>query len=140
MYILGISCYYHDAAACLLKDGQVIAAAQEERFSRLKHDANFPAQAIQFCLDFAGIKGSQLEYAVFNEKPFLKFERIIKTILATYPFSGGIFQETAISWMGNKLWIKSLIQERLGLPAEKVLFCQHHLSHAAAAFFCSPSN
>ena len=76
MYILGISCYYHDSAACLLKNGQVIVAAEEERFSRLKHDSSFPVNAIKFCLDSAGIKGSQLEYAVFNEKPFLKFERI----------------------------------------------------------------
>jgi carbamoyltransferase len=138
MYILGISCYYHDAAACLLKDGQVVAAAEEERFSRLKHDSSFPVNAIKFCLEFAGIRGSQLEYAVFNEKPFLKFERIIKTILATYPLSMGIFQEAIINWMQDKLWIKSLIEEKLDLPAEKVLFCQHHLSHAAASFFCSP--
>lgn len=138
MYILGISCYYHDAAACLLKDGQVIAAAEEERFSRLKHDSSFPVNAIKFCLEFAGIRGSQLEYAVFNEKPFLKFERIIKTILATYPLSMGIFQEAIINWMQDKLWIKSLIEEKLDLSAEKVLFCQHHLSHAAASFFCSP--
>ena len=138
MYILGISCYYHDSAACLLKNGQVIVAAEEERFSRLKHDSSFPVNAIKFCLDSAGIKGSQLEYAVFNEKPFLKFERIIKTILATYPLSMGIFQEAIINWMGDKLWIKNLIEEKLNLPAEKVLFCQHHLSHAAASFFCSP--
>ncbi len=138
MYILGISCYYHDSAACLLEDGRVIAAAQEERFSRLKHDSSFPVNAIKFCLDFAGISGSQLEYAVFNEKPFLKFERIIKTLLATYPFSMGIFQEAIINWMSDKLWIKSLIEEHLDLPAEKVLFCQHHLSHAGASFFCSP--
>jgi carbamoyltransferase len=138
MYILGISCYYHDAAACLLKDGQVIAAAQEERFSRIKHDPAFPINAIKFCLESAGITGSQLDYAVFNEKPFVKFERIIKTILATFPFSVGIFQETIINWMTDKLWIKGLIEEKLELPAEKVLFCQHHLSHAAASFFCSP--
>jgi carbamoyltransferase len=138
MYILGISCHYHDSAACLLKDGRVIAAAQEERFSRVKHDAAFPVNAIQYCLDFAGISGSQLDYAVFNEKPFLKFERIIKSILATYPLSGGVFQETIINWMTVKLWIKALIEEKLDLPAEKVLFCQHHLSHAAASFFCSP--
>jgi carbamoyltransferase len=138
MYILGISCYYHDAAACLLKDGQVIAAAQEERFSRLKHDSAFPVNAIKFCLDYAGITGSQLEYAVFNEKPFVKFERIIKTVLATYPFSVGIFQEAIINWMSDKLWIKSLIEEKLDLPAERVLFCQHHLAHAAASFLCSP--
>jgi carbamoyltransferase len=138
MYILGISCYYHDSAACLLKDGQVVAAAQEERFSRLKHDSAFPVNAIKFCLDFAGLKGSELEYVVFNEKPFLKFERIIKTILATYPFSLGIFQEAIINWMGDKLWIKGLIEEKLGITPGKILFCQHHLAHAAASFFCSP--
>ncbi len=138
MYILGISCHYHDAAACLLKDGLVIAAAQEERFSRVKHDSSFPVNAIKFCLDFAGISGQQLEYVVFNEKPFLKFERIIKTILATYPLSGGVFQDAMVNWMTKKLWIKSLIEEHLELPAKKVLFCQHHLSHAAASFFCSP--
>ena len=138
MYILGISCYYHDAAACLLKDGGVIAAAEEERFSRIKHDASFPIRAITFCLATAHITGGDLDYVVFNEKPFLKFERIVKTILATYPFSEGIFQEAMINWMGDKLWIKSLIEEKLGIARHKILFCEHHLSHAAAAFFCSP--
>ena len=99
MYILGISCYYHDAAACLLKDGQVIVAAEEERFTRIKHDFSFPINSITFCLDYAKIKGNELDYVVFNEKPFLKFERIIKTILATYPRSLGLFQEAMINWM-----------------------------------------
>jgi carbamoyltransferase len=138
MYILGISCYYHDAAACLLKDGEVIAAAEEERFSRVKHDSSFPMNAIKFCLDFVKISGKELEYVVFNEKPFLKLERIIKTIFSTYPRSAGVFQETMINWMGDKLWIKSLIEEKLGVDPEKILFCQHHLSHSAGAFFCSP--
>ena len=138
MYILGISCYYHDAAACLVKDGEVIAAAEEERFSRQKHDLSFPVNAIEFCLDYAGVKGAELDYVVFNEKPFLKFERIIKTILSTYPCSVGVFQEAIINWMADKLWIKSLIEEKVGVSPNKILFCRHHLSHAAASFFCSP--
>ena len=138
MYILGISCYYHDAAACLLKDGEVIVAAEEERFTRIKHDFSFPINAINFCFDFAKIKGSELDYVVFNEKPFLKFERIVKNILSTYPRSLGVFQEAMINWMTDKLWIKSSIEERLGISANKILFSQHHLSHAASSFFCSP--
>ena len=138
MYILGISCYYHDAAACLLKDGEVIVAAEEERFTRIKHDSSFPINAIKFCLDYAKIKGDGLGYVILNEKPFLKFERIIKTILSTYPLSVGVFQEAMINWMGDKLWIKSLIEDKLGIGSNKILFSQHHLSHAASAFLCSP--
>ena len=138
MYILGISCYYHDAAACLLKDGQIIAAAEEERFSRIKHDFSFPERSINFCLEYANIQHQDIDYIVFNEKPFRKLERIIKTIVATYPFSVGIFQELFISWMGDKLWIKSLIEEKIDISPDKILFCEHHLSHAAASFFCSP--
>lgn len=138
MYILGISCYYHDAAVCLLKDGRIIVAAEEERFTRVKHDFSFPVNTIKFCLDYAGIKGRGLDYVVFNEKPFLKFERIIKTILSTYPRSAGMFREATINWMGDKLWIKSLIEEELGISSNKILFCQHHISHAASSFFCSP--
>lgn len=138
MYILGISCYYHDAAACLLRDGEVIVAAEEERFTRIKHDFSFPINAIKFCLDYAKIKGEDLDYVVFNEKPFLKLERIIKTILSTYPRSVEVFQEAIINWMGDKLWIKSLIEEKVGVSSDKMLFCQHHLSHAASSFFCSP--
>ena len=138
MYILGISCYYHDAAACLLRDGQVIVATEEEKFSRIKHDFSFPMNSIKFCLNYSRIKGSDLDYVVFNEKPFLKFERIIKTVLSTYPRSAGLFQEAMINWMADKLWIKSLIEEKVGISSDKILFCQHHLSHAAGAFFCSP--
>ncbi len=137
MYILGISCYYHDAAACLLENGRVVAAAEEERFTRIKHDSSFPRNAINFCLEYANIQTRDIDYVVFNEKPFLKFERITKTILATYPLSGGLFQEAAINWMGDKLWIKSLIEEEIGIDREKILFSQHHLSHAAGSLFCS---
>lgn len=138
MHILGISCYYHDSAACILRDGEVIAAAEEERFSRIKHDFAFPINAIEFCLAWAKIKSSEIDFVVFNEKPFLKLERIIKTILVTYPRSVGFFEEVAINWIGDKLWIKSLIEEKLGVTSNKILFSQHHLSHAASSFFCSP--
>lgn len=138
MYILGISCYYHDSAATLLKDGELVAAAEEERFTRIKHDFSFPYNAIRFCLEYGGIKGEDLDFAVFHEKPFLKFERIIKTILSTYPKSCNIFSKVAINWLKDKLWIKATIAEFLNIPEDKILFSEHHLSHAASAFFCSP--
>jgi carbamoyltransferase len=138
MYILGISCYYHDAAAALLHDGVLVAAAEEERFSRVKHDYGFPKNAIQFCLDQAGLQGKDLDYVVFFEKPFRKFDRILMTTLQTYPESWKVFRESMISWMIDKLWIGPKLQTELGVSAEKVLFCEHHLSHAASAYLCSP--
>lgn len=138
MYILGISCYYHDAAAALLQDGMLIAAAEEERFSRKKHDFSFPEQAIDFCLREAGISGQDLDYVVFYEKPLLKFERILMTTLQTFPKSWGVFRESMITWFNEKLWIKGKILTKLDIPDNKLLFVEHHLSHAASAFFCSP--
>ncbi|HRQ39011.1 MAG TPA: carbamoyltransferase [Chloroflexota bacterium] len=138
MYILGISCFYHDAAAALLHDGQLVAAAEEERFSRQKHDAGFPHQAIAFCLQTAGITAHDLDYVVFYEKPLLKFERILKTQLSSFPRSWRAFGEAMIAWMGDKLWVKTHIQQNVGVPLEKILFVDHHLSHAASAFFASP--
>ena len=138
MYILGISCYYHDAAAALLHDGQLIAAAEEERFSRIKHDFGFPKNAIQFCLETAGIRREDIDYVVFFEKPFRKLDRILMSVLQTYPRSWKVFRESMITWMIDKLWIASTLQSELGLSKEKVLFCEHHLSHAASAFLCSP--
>ncbi len=138
MYILGISCYYHDAAAALLKEGVLIAAAEEERFTRKKHDNGFPHKAIEFCLTQAGITSKDLDYAVFYEKPLLKFERILMTNLATYPTGWRVFTESMLSWFNEKLWIKTEILDKLQLPAEKLLFVEHHMSHAASAFFCSP--
>ncbi|MGC2001295.1 MAG: carbamoyltransferase [Candidatus Acidiferrales bacterium] len=138
MHILGVSCYYHDAAAALLRDGQLIAAAQEERFSRIKHDNNFPAQAIQFCLQSAGIRGPELDYAVVHEKPFRKFGRIIASVLQTYPQSRQLFAELMPGWTATKLRIAGRLQSDLGLPRKQILFCEHHLSHAASAFLCSP--
>src|SRR6266404_2337147 len=138
MYILGFSCYFHDAASVLLKDGQLIAAAEEERFSRVKHDSSFPKNAIRFCLDQGGIQSSELSYVVFFEKPFRKLDRILMTALQTYPRSYAVFRESMISWMTDKLWLTSTLSAELGIPKEKVLFCEHHLSHAASAFLCSP--
>jgi carbamoyltransferase len=138
VHILGVSCYYHDAAAALLHDGVLVAAAEEERFSRLKHDYRFPTNAIRFCLEQAGIEGRDLDYVVFFEKPFRKFDRILMTALQTYPKSWKVFRESMISWMTDKLWIGSTLQSELGISKEKVLFCEHHLSHAASAYLCSP--
>ena len=138
MDILGISCYYHDAAAALLRDGQLIAAAEEERFTRIKHDFQFPSQAINFCLETAEIKGADLDYVVFFEKPFRKFDRILMTVLQTYPQSYKVFRESMITWLIDKLWVGSKIESDLGVPKERVLFGEHHLSHAASAFLCSP--
>ncbi|MFB3828496.1 MAG: carbamoyltransferase [Bryobacteraceae bacterium] len=137
-HVLGISCYFHDAAAALLSDGRLVAAAEEERFSRIKHDFSFPERAIEFCLGAAGLRGSDLGYVVFFEKPFIKWERLLVTCLEAFPRSRRVFQEAMISWLADKLWIKHLIGQRLGVPASCILFSEHHLSHAASAFLCSP--
>src|SRR3989338_1847890 len=138
MHVLGVSCYYHDAAAALLRDGVLLAASEEERFSRKKHDFGFPHQAIRFCLELGGIKSQDVDYVVFYEKPFLKFERILLTSFQTFPRSSGVFREAMTTWLMDKLWIKTLIQEELEIHADRILFSDHHLSHAASAFFCSP--
>ena len=138
MLILGISCYYHDSAAAILRDGMLIAASEEERFSRKKHDYGFPQQAIEFCLEQAGVTSQDVDYVVFYEKPLLKFERILMSTLQTFPQSWGVFRESMIAWFNQKLWIKGEILTRLDIPDEKLLFVEHHLSHAASAFFCSP--
>lgn len=138
MHILGISCFYHDSAAALLCDGQLVAAAEEERFSRIKHDYGFPTQAVAFCLQQAGITADDLDYVVFYEKPLPKFERIMLTILQTVPYSYTVFREAMIAWFNEKLWVKGLLIGKLGISTEKILFADHHMSHAASAFFCSP--
>lgn len=137
MYILGISCFYHDAAACLLKDGELIAAVQEERFTRIKHDYSFPIHSINYCLKQAGIAVKNLDYIGFYEKPLLKFERILYSYLATFPRSFRAFLKAMPVWLREKLWIGNLISKRLGYEGE-ILFCEHHLSHAASAFLVSP--
>ncbi|MBI3957642.1 MAG: hypothetical protein HY328_02445, partial [Chloroflexi bacterium] len=138
MYILGISCYYHDAAAALLYNGELVAAAEEERFSRIKHDSNYPQLAIDFCLRRAGISAQELDYVVFYEKPLQKFERILLSTLAGTPRTVKLFREAMATWFSEKLWIKSHLLGKLNISAKKLLFVEHHLSHAASAFFCSP--
>jgi len=138
MNILGISCYYHDAAAALLQDGKLVAAAEEERFTRKKHDYDYPINAINFCLETGGIKGPEVDYAVFYEKPFRKFDRILMTVLQTYPLSYKVFRESMITWMIDKLWVGSKIAADLDIPRERILYAEHHMSHAASAYLCSP--
>ena len=138
MNILGISCFYHDAAAALLVDGMLVAASEEERFSRKKHDAGFPKLAVQFCLDQAGITIDDVDYVVFYEKPFVKFERILMTALQSVPKSWKVFGDAMTTWMLDKLWVKNYFRSELGVSNDKILFSEHHLSHAASAFLCSP--
>ena len=137
MYILGISAYYHDSAACILKNGEIIAAAQEERFTRIKHDQNFPSNAIKYCLKEAGVSSSELEIVAFYDKPFLKFERILETYLSYAPKGISSFLKAMPLWIKKKLWIKTLIQDEIGFSG-KILFPEHHASHAASAFYASP--
>ena len=138
MYVLGISCYYHDAAAALLYNGDLVAAAEEERFSRIKFDSNYPQLAIDFCLRRAGITAADLDYVVFYEKPLQKFERILLSTLSGTPRTVKLFREAMATWFSEKLWIKSHLLSKLNIPASKLLFVEHHLTHAASAFFCSP--
>ena len=137
MYILGISAFYHDSAACIVKDGQIIASAQEERFTRKKHDPVFPAQAISFCLSHAGIQSSDLDFVSFYEKPFLKFERLLETYLAFAPIGIKSFLKAMPLWINKKIWIRELIKNELNYTG-KIIFPEHHESHAASAFFPSP--
>lgn len=138
MYVLGISAYFHDAAAAIFKDGKLIAAIEEEKLSRIKHDYNFPKKAIKFCLDQAKIQSSDIDYVVFYEKPFLKFERIIKTVIWSFPRTFKLFQESMKNWLFDKLWVSNVIQTTLNIPRKKIVFSNHHLSHAASSFYCSP--
>lgn len=137
MNILGISAFYHDSAACLIRDGKIIAAAQEERFTRKKHDHSFPRRAIAYCLREGGIHGDALDYVAFYDKPFLKFERILETYLARAPRGIRSFLKAIPIWIKQKLWIKEIIQKELNYKGP-VLFPEHHESHAASAFFASP--
>ncbi len=135
--VLGISCFYHDAAAALVVDGIPVAAAEEERFSRRKHDNGFPTHAIDFCLRQAGLAASDLSHVVFYEKPLVKFDRLLTTILATWPRSLGVWVRGIPPAITQKLRIGNIIAAHLGGDVD-VLYCQHHLSHAASAFLVSP--
>ena len=145
MKILGLSAFYHDSAACLVIDGNIVAAAQEERFTRKKHDAGFPTQAVAYCLAEAGIVAADLDYVVFYDKPFLKFERLLETYLAFAPRGFKSFVTSLPVWLKDKLFQKTMIakvlNEQFGGDIDwttRLLFSEHHLSHAASAFFPSP--
>jgi len=137
MYILGISAFYHDSAACLVKDGEIISAAQEERFTRKKHDHNFPVNAVNFCLSYSNITINDLELVAFYDKPFLKFERILETYLSYAPKGINSFIKAMPLWIKEKLWMKEFIKNELKYEG-KIIFPEHHESHAASAFFPSP--
>ena len=142
--ILGISAFYHDSAAALLINGKIIAAAQEERFSRIKHDKNFPKNSINFVLNFAKINLTEVDYIVFYEKPFLKFERLLETYVGFAPRGLTSFCKAIPIWIKDKLFQKKLILQNLNeidekfINDENIYFSEHHLSHAASAFYPSP--
>ena len=144
MRILGHSAYYHDSAAALIQDGDILAAAQEERFSRKKHDARFPVNAIRYCLEHAKISLDDIDYVVFYDKPFLKFERLIETYTAFSPNGFSSFRKIIPLWIKEKLFQKKLLSDELRKVGfgndlkNELLFSEHHLSHAASAFFPSP--
>ncbi len=137
-YVLGISCFYHDSAAALLKDGVVIAAGQEERFSRKRHDSDFPAKAIQYVLHEAGIGPQDLDAVGFYDKPLLKFERMLSTYVATFPRSFNSFRKAMPVWLHEKLWVPSIIRKELKPYKGPIYFAEHHMSHAASCFLPSP--
>ena len=142
--ILGISAFYHDSAACILKDGEIIAAAQEDRFTRKKHDSSYPFNAINFVLDYANLKLSDVDYIIFYEKPFLKFERLLETYVAFAPKGFVSFSKAIPVWIKEKLFQKKLLFDNLKLQDNKyisdsnIFFSDHHLSHSSSAFFPSP--
>lgn len=143
-YILGISAYYHDSAAVLLHDGEIVAATQEERFTRKKHDAGFPINAVDYCLSEASIRLDQVDYIAFYDKPFLKFERLLETYVAFAPIGFQSFRKAIPVWLREKLYLKDLLIKQLKRQApnvkwgDRIRFSEHHLSHAASAFFPSP--
>ena len=137
MNILGISAFYHDSAACLVQDGRIVSAAQEERFTRKKHDASFPTNAINYCLKNSDLTSRDLNFVAFYEKPFLKFERILDSYLAYAPFGIKSFLKAVPVWVKQKLWMKEFIREKLNYEG-KIIFPEHHESHVASAFFPSP--
>jgi carbamoyltransferase len=136
-YVLGLSGLYHDSAACLLGDGRILAAAQQERFSRLKHDAALPVRAAEWCLAEAGIEASQLEAVVWYEKPLRKLERMLVTQVLHFPKSWKAFTTGSLNFLTNKLWVGSTLCKELGIDEDRLLFSDHHQSHAASAFYAS---
>ncbi len=137
IYILGISAFYHDSAACLVRSGEIIAAAQEERFTRKKHDHRFPSNAVEYCLKEGGVSAEDLDYVVFYDKPWIKFERLLETYLAFAPAGIASFFKAMPLWLKKKLWMDDLIKKEIGWKGD-LMYPEHHQSHAASAFFPSP--
>ncbi len=137
MNILGLSCHYHDAAACVFRDGKLLAAAQEERFNRVKHSADFPESAINYCIQAAGTSFADLDFVGFYEKPYLKFARVVVDHIRSFPFSMGRFLRTMPSWLQDRLALPMLLESRIGYRGE-IVFVKHHLAHAGSAFLVSP--
>ena len=137
MYILGVSCFYHDSSAALLKDGKIIAAAQEERWTRKKHDFSFPENAIKYCLQEAGITIAEVDAVGFYEKPLLKFERLLQSGLETFPKSYKVFIQALPNWITEKLRVPNIIRKKHKYDG-KIFYVEHHLAHAASAFHASP--
>jgi len=144
MNILGISAFYHDSAACIVVNGKIVAAAQEERFTRKKHDARFPVDSTRFCLEYAGVEIDELDALVFYDKPLLKFERLLETYYGFAPKGLQSFMMSMPVWLKEKMFLKRLIKEELSKVSSydkrklKMLFPEHHLSHAASAYYPSP--
>src|SRR5262245_37886853 len=139
MKILGISAHYHDSAAALVVDGVPVAAVQEERLSRRKNDAGFPLSAIDWCLESAGLEPDDLDAVVFYERSMLKFDRILTSALRSFPRSWRSFPHAIKNSLGEKVWVRGLISSHLGVPRQKILFTDHHLSPAAAEFLTAPT-
>ncbi|MCA9687207.1 MAG: hypothetical protein KC457_33920, partial [Myxococcales bacterium] len=137
-YVLGVSALYHESAAVLLRDGVVVAASSEERFSRQKQDSALPVRASRWCLEQAGISMADVEAVVYYEKPLRKFERILVSQLTGFPSTLPAFQRTALTWLTDKLWVRNALCKELGARPSQLMFSEHHLSHAASAFYCSP--
>lgn len=136
MIILGISCYYHDSSACIIKDGKIIAGAAEERFSRIKHDNRFPILAIKFCLNELGVAANEIDYVAFYEKPLIKFERVISQHLEYFPKSLDQFIKYMAPWFNERLNLSKTFKEELHYHGP-IRYINHHLSHAASAFYLS---
>ncbi len=137
IYVLGISCYFHDSSACLIKNGKIIAAVQEERFTGIKNDSSFPQRSIEWCLNQNNISTKDLEFIVFYEKPLKKFLRVINSSIEQFPKSRKYFVSQMGRWLSEKMWTKTNISKKLDVDLKKIIFCQHHLSHASSIYFNS---
>src|SRR5258706_2631085 len=137
MKILGVSAFYHDSTASLIIDGKVVAAIEEERFSRLKHENGFPYRSIDYCLQSAGLNINDIDVIAYYEKPLLKFERLLETFVSTYPYSLKLFLMSIPEWLGQKIRVENIIRKDVGF-SKKIYYIPHHLSHAAATYYTSP--